>query len=205
MSEIVVGSWVGVKGAVPSREGRVTEVKRRTGEPYALDEVCVVTADGTAYDTVRGSLMLVDDPAVAPRMAAVPMDPETYQHLKQIDTLAHEVNTLEQEVKRLVAFEFECGRLTRELESERRARTAASQSLDHERQVAYNALRDAETQGKRADVWQAATADALAQAALWRDKYDHEHQECVRMHERLVETQGRVVEMLQSKGVHDGE
>lgn len=96
-------------------------------------------------------------------------------------------------------------RLTRELESERRARTAASQSLDHERQVAYNALADAETQGKRADMWQAATADALAQVALWRDKYESEHQACVRMHERLAETQGRVVEMLQSNGVHDGE
>lgn len=47
--------------------------------------------------------------------------------------------------------------------------------------------------------------DALAQVALWRDKYESEYQECVRMHERLVETQGRVVEMLQSKGVHDGE
>lgn len=205
MGEIVVGSWVGMRGAVPLREGRVTEVRRRTGQPLDLDGVRVATDDGAAYETARGSLMLVDDPAVAPRMAAVPMDPETYQRLKQIDTLTHEVETLEQEVKRLVAFEFECGRLTRELESERRARTTASQSLDHERQVAYNALADAETQGKRADMWQAAATDALAQVALWRDKYESEHRECVRMHERLVETQGRVVEMLQSKGVHDGE
>lgn len=174
MSEIVVGSWVGMKGAVPLREGRVGEVQRRTGEPYALDEVRVVMADGTAYTATRGSLMLVDEPvAELPRLAPL--------------------------------IEDEIARLTRELESERRARTAASQSLDHERQVAYNALADAQAQAKRADMWQAATTDALAQVALWRVKYEDEHQECVRMHERLSDATALVVELMQSKEVRDGE
>jgi chromosome segregation ATPase len=229
MSEIVVGSWVGMKGmkgAVPLREGRVTEVRRRTGEPYALDEVCVVTADGTAYGTVRGSLMLVDEPAAA-AAAAAPLKDEVAEleaELERRDKASREKYAALERDRDLVenAMREASARaqrnednlkavLVREdalkatLESERGARTAASQSLDHERQVAYNALRDAETQAKRADVWQAAAADALAQAASWRDKYENERQECVRMHERLAETQGRVVELMQSKGVHDGE
>ena len=229
MSEIVVGSWVGMRGAVPLREGRVSEVQRRTGQPRELDEVRVVTADGVAYDTVRGSLMIVDEPAMkAPceRDLAQIKDEvaDLEAELERRDKVSREKYASLERDRDLVerAMRDASARaqrnednlkalLTREetlkatLESERRGRESASKALDHERQVAYNALADAETQAKRVDTWQAAAADALAQVALWRAKYENEHQECVRMHERLAETQGRVVEMLQSKGVHDGE
>ena len=229
MSEIVVGSWVRTKDG-GRLEGRVTEVRRTM--PAATpdwDIVCFVDDSGVTCHVVRGSLMLVDEPAVAAplkdddarlrdevaeleaelerrdkvsreKYAALERDRDLVENAMRDASARAQRN--EDSLKAVLAREES---LKATLESERRARTAASQSLEHERQVAYNALRDAETQGKRADVWQAATADALAQAASWRDKYENERQECVRMHARLVETQGRVVEMLQSKGVHDGE
>lgn len=229
MSEIVVGSWVRCAHGGTVREGRVKQIWQRAGQPVALDDIRFADAGGVAYDTVREFLTLADEPAAAAplkddmaRLKDEVADLEA--ELERRDRVSHEKYATLERDRDLVenAMREASARaqrnednlkavLTREdalkaaLESERNARTAASQSLDHERQVAYNALRDAETQAKRADVWQAATADALAQAASWRDKYENERQECVRMHERLAETQGRVVEMLQSKGVHDGE
>lgn len=224
MGEIVVGSWVRTKDG-GRLEGRVKEVRPAPAvDAAAWDIVCFVDDSGVSCHTVRGALVVVDEPAVkAPceRDLAQLKDEvaDLEAELERRSKVSHEKYAALERDRDLVenAMREASARaqrnednlkavLTREealkasLESERRGRESASKALDHERQVAFNALADAETQAKRADMWQAAAADALAQAAFWRERYENEHQECVRMHERLAETQGRVVELMQSKG-----